>query len=175
MKTNVALIGFMGVGKSVVSLVLARKLGKKRVEVDSWLVQRTGKSISQIFQEKGEIAFREMEIEAIKDIVVQDNQVIDCGGGVPLNKINIDRLKQKAVIVWLRASPEVIAQRTSTDNHGRPLLDGVNRIDDIARLMKQRQSYYASAADVKIDTSRQDAVTISERIVGRLKKNADFS
>ncbi len=67
--------------------------------------QRAGKSIPQIFQEDGEIAFRELEIEVIKEIASKENLVIDCGGGVVLNKINIDRLKQNAIIVWLTASP----------------------------------------------------------------------
>ena len=124
MKSNVALIGFMGVGKSAVGKALAERLGKKYVEVDSLIVQKAGKSITQIFQEEGEIAFRELEIEVIKEIALKKNQVIDCGGGVVLNKINIDRLKQNAVIIWLTASPEVILKRTTLDGDVRPLLKG---------------------------------------------------
>jgi shikimate kinase len=91
----------MGVGKTVAGRVLAERLRKKLVEVDSLIAQRAGKTIPQIFREDGEIVFRELEIAVIKEVSAKSNQVIDCGGGVVLNKINIDRLKQSAVVFWL--------------------------------------------------------------------------
>jgi shikimate kinase len=174
MKTNVAVIGFMGVGKTAASKGLAEQLGKKLVEADSLIVQRAGKSIPQIFREDGEIAFRELEIEVIKEVADRENQIIDCGGGVVLNKINIDRLKQKAVIVWLTASAEVIVRRTRLDGNGRPLLMGKNGIPEINSLLQFRQPFYEIAADIKVDTSELDLKSLVEQIIEKLKKHADF-
>ena len=94
--------------------------------MDSLIDEKAGKSIPRIFQEDGEIAFREMEIEVIKEIASRKNQVIDCGGGVVLNKINIDRLKQNAVIVWLTASPSDILKRLP-DGDREAFVQGKNK------------------------------------------------
>ena len=77
--------------------------------------QKAGKTIPEIFREDGEIAFRELEIEVSKEAAEEKNAVIDCGGGVVLNKINIDRLRKDTVIVYLTASPGVILKRTVTE------------------------------------------------------------
>jgi shikimate kinase len=175
MKNNVALIGFMGVGKSAVGKVLAERLEKTLIEVDFLIVRKAGKSIPQIFREDGEIAFRELEIEVIKDIAKGVNQVIACGGGVVLNKINIDRLKQNSVIVWLTASPEVIAERIAYDREGRPLLQGKNTLSHIRSLLNFRKPYYKRSADFEVDTSNLEIDSIIKQIVDKLKENADFN
>jgi shikimate kinase len=175
MKTSVALIGFMGAGKSAASKALAERLGKKLVDVDSLIMHKAGKSIPQIFREDGEIAFRELEIEVIKEISSGKNQVIDCGGGVVLNKINIDRLKQNSVIVWLIASPEVIVRRTIMDGDGRPLLQGKDTSAKIKDLLQKRQPFYEISSDIKIDTSELNISSMVEIIIDKLKENADYS
>ena len=108
MKTSIALIGFMGAGKTVVGKALAEKLGRKFIELDSLIEEKAGKSIPEIFRQDDEVVFRELEIEVTKDVADSKNQVIACGGGIVLNKINIDRLKKESVIVCLTASPKVI-------------------------------------------------------------------
>ena len=90
MKTNIALVGFMGVGKTAVGEALAKKLDRKFVELDLLIEQRAGKPIPEIFQQDGEVAFRELEIEVTKEVSRDKNLVIACGGGLVLNKINID-------------------------------------------------------------------------------------
>jgi shikimate kinase len=170
-KSNIALIGFMGVGKSAVGKVLSEKLGKNLVEVDSVIVNKAGKTVTQIFQD-GEIIFREMEIEAVKEISTGKDQVIACGGGVPLNKINIDRLKLDSVIVWLTATPGVILKRTKSDGGVRPLIN--NRgIEDIRDLLSYRKPYYQRAADIEVDTSKIAVPEVAEQIIIKLKEYAD--
>ncbi|MDD5039459.1 MAG: shikimate kinase, partial [Dehalococcoidales bacterium] len=126
MKTNIALIGFMGTGKTAVGQLLAKKLKMKFIEMDWLIAQKAGKSIPDIFRD-GEIAFREREIEVTKEIAGEKNSVIACGGGIVLNKINIDRLKEGAIIVYLTASPRVILKRTSSEQGKRPLLNTANK------------------------------------------------
>jgi len=174
MKTNVALIGFMGTGKSVVGKVLAEKLNKEFVELDSLIEQKAGKSIPDIFQQDGEIAFRELEIEVTKEVSGRKNLIIACGGGIVLNKINIDRLRAESIIVYLIASPEVILKRVLNEEGQRPLLNIPNKASEIQQLLKFRKPFYDRAADITIDTSRLDIDSVAEQILGKLKEDEGF-
>ena len=170
MKTSIALIGFMGVGKTAVGRTLARKLNKRFVELDSLIEQKVGKSIPDIFQQDGEIAFRELEIEVTKEVATAKNLVIACGGGIVLNKINIDRLRQEAIIVYLTASLQVILKRTSGDGVRRPLLEVANPALTVRELLKFRKPFYELAADIKIDTSKLDINSVVAQITGKIKE-----
>ncbi len=174
MKTNVALIGFMGSGKTAVGQVLAEKLNKRFVEMDSLIEQKAGKPITQIFDQDGEIAFRQLEIELTKEVAESKNQVIACGGGIVLNKINIDRLKNEAVIVYLTASPAVIQKRTSVDKNERPLLKSSNKAVTIRELLRFRKPFYERVADIRIDTSKLDIWSVADEIIARLKDDESF-
>src|ERR1039457_3438716 len=125
----------MGAGKSAVGRILASGLNKTFVEADAMIERKAGKPIPEIFKEGGEKGFRELEIETIKEIALQKNQVIACGGGTVLNRINIDRLKQDAWIVWLTASAETIIKRTGLNGERRPLLKGVANAAEIQAMM----------------------------------------
>ncbi|MFH1169598.1 MAG: shikimate kinase [Chloroflexota bacterium] len=167
MKNSIALIGFMGVGKTSVAKALAAKLGKEFIEMDAIIEQKAGKSIAEMFQQDGEIAFRELEIAVAKEVSQKQNAVIACGGGVVLNRINIDRLKQECIIVYLAAAPAVILQRTSEGD--RPLLRTPDRAFAIRKLLEFRQPFYERAADIEIDTSGMDADSVAEQIMSRIK------
>ena len=171
MKTSIALIGFMGTGKTVVGKALAEKLGKEFIELDALIERKAGKTIPEIFQQDGEIAFRELEIEAAGDVSEKKNAIIACGGGVVLNKINIDRLKQESVIVYLTASPEAILKRTSFDKNERPLLEAADKASEVRRLLQFRKPFYERAAEITIDTSKLDVNSVVERIIEKVKEN----
>ena len=174
MKSSIALIGFMGVGKTVVGQALAKKLNRRFVELDALIEQKAGKSIPDVFQQDGEVAFRELEIEVAKEVSQDENQVIACGGGVVLNKINIDRLKKDSVIVYLTASPWVILKRVS-DNDERPLLEVANPALTIRELLRFRKPFYERAADIKINTSRVGIDSVAEQIINKVKQDENFS
>ncbi len=173
-KTSVALIGFMGAGKSAVAQVLAARTGKTLVEIDSIIENEAGKSIPEIFAAEGEIGFREREIQAVKDIARLRNKIVACGGGVPLNRINIDRLKEDSVIVWLEVSPGKVQRRLRESESTRPLLKDSASPEELRRMMDFRRPFYSRAAEVKINTTRLDLGEVIERILGELKKNANF-
>jgi shikimate kinase len=174
MKTSVALIGFMGTGKTAVGRALAKKLGKCFIELDPLIEQKAGKTIPEIFREDGEIAFRELEIIVTKEAVVKKDSVIACGGGVVLNKINIDRLKKEAVIVYLTASPKVILKRTSHDDEERPLLKVADPTQTIRELSRFRKPFYERAADISINTSKLSIDSVVAQIITRLKEYEGF-
>jgi shikimate kinase len=171
MKSSIALIGFMGTGKTVVGKILAGKLGKDFIELDALIESRAGKSIPDIFRDKGEICFRDLEIEAVREIAGRENAVIACGGGVVLNTINIDRLGRECVIVCLEASPAVILKRTSGADSNRPLLDVADRLRRVKELLRFRRPLYRRAADVTIPTSRLGPEAVARKIIEKLKEH----
>ena len=175
MKTNIALIGFMGTGKTAVGKALAEKLGKEFVELDSLIERKARKTIPEIFKQDGEIAFRELEIEVAKEVAERKNVVIACGGGVVLNKINIDRLRKESLIVYLTASPKIILKRTSNDAEERPLLKVANPTLTIQGLLRFRKPFYERAADIKINTSKLDIDAVVEQIIIKIKENEGFN
>ncbi len=170
MKTSLALIGFMGTGKTAVGRALAARLGREFIELDALIEQRAGKSIPEIFRQDGEIVFRELEIEATREIAGQKNAVIACGGGIVLNKINIDRLREECIIVYLTASPGIILKRTSADESERPLLMASDRASQIRELLRFRRPFYERAADIKVDTSKLDIGSVAEKIIEKLRE-----
>ena len=172
LKSSVALIGFMGTGKTAVGKVLAAKLGKQFIELDELIEKRAGKTINEIFR-GGEVAFREMEIAAVKEVAGKNNQVIACGGGVVLNRINIDRLKQESIIVLLTATPLLIFRRTSPSKN-RPLLNTKDRLQSIRELLKFRQPFYKRAADFEISTSKLSVEAVADQIVDKLGQDESF-
>jgi shikimate kinase len=153
----------------VVGRLLAEGLGKAFLELDKLIEQKAGKTIPEIFQQDGEIAFRELEIEATEDTAKTKNTVIACGGGLVLNQINIDRLRKHSVVVYLTALPEVILKRTSLDKDARPLLVAENKAAEVKRLLEFRRPFYERAADITVDTSGLDVPAVCEKIIARLK------
>lgn len=175
MKTNIALIGFMGTGKTAVGKLLAGKLGRKFIELDGLIEQRAGKSIPEIFEQDGEIAFRELEIAATKEVAREKGVIIACGGGLVLNKINIDRLRENSIIVYLTASPEAILKRVSAEQGQRPLLEVSNPAQTIRELLSFRKPLYQRAADITINTSKLDIQAVTEQVLARLKEDESFN
>ncbi len=174
MKTNIALIGFMGTGKTAVAQALAKKLGRKVIELDALIEQKAGKTIPNIFKQDGEIAFRELEIAVTKEIAREKNAVIACGGGIVLNKINIDRLREGTRIVYLTASPSTILRRVAKEAGQRPLLQVDNPTQTIRELLQFRRPFYERAADIEISTSRLDINGVVAQIIEKLKADEGF-
>ena len=159
---NVSIVGFMGTGKSVVALSLAAKLKKTYVSTDDLIVKKENKSIHDIFKEKGEPYFRNVEKEMVKKASEMENVVIDCGGGVVIAEENVKQLKKKGPVLCLQAAPSVIYERVKNHRH-RPLLSGPHPQEAIDQLLKERASFYARA-DFTVDTNH---LTI-DQVVGRI-------
>jgi shikimate kinase len=175
MRSNIALIGFMGVGKSAVGRVLAERLSREFVEMDSLIEEMAGKSIPEIFEQDGEIAFREMEIEVTRKVAQKSGQIIACGGGMVLNKINTDRLRETSRMVYLKASPRKILARTTADTNERPLLDVPDPAQRIRELLDFRKPFYQRSADITINTSRLSVGKVADLLIDRLKEDEGFN
>jgi shikimate kinase len=154
---NIALIGFMAVGKSAVGRNLAKRLRRRFVDLDRQIEKAAGMKVRDIFEQKGEDYFRQCEKQTLAQLLTEEGQVIATGGGVVLDDDNLALLREKTLLVCLSASTDAILRRVG-NGASRPLLKGPNRRERIEELVQARQARYAQA-DVTIDT---DQLTLSE-------------
>jgi shikimate kinase len=164
---NIVLTGFMGAGKSVVGRKLAERLEMNVVDTDAVIEEESGMNISEIFRRFGEAHFRELESEAVRKVSTLKDHVIITGGGVALNKDNIENLRKKGVIVHLHAEPEVIYKRVKDEIH-RPLLQIEDPLKKIKELLEQRAPFYANS-NIEVDTSKLSVDEVVEEILNEIK------
>jgi len=164
---NIFLIGFMGCGKSTVAAGLSAKYGMDIVEMDQIIVEREGMSISDIFAQKGELYFRDVETQLLIEIQSENNKVVSCGGGVAMRKQNVEAMRKGGCVVLLTANPETILERVKDDN-SRPLLQGNKNIDFINEMLEKRRAKYESAADIVIQTDEKRIDDICEEIITQI-------
>lgn len=160
---NIVLVGFMGTGKTEVGKILSKKLGYALIDADTEIEKRQNTTITEIFRQQGEPAFRDIEAEVIKQLSGLKKNVISTGGGAVLRQENIDNLRANGVLVCLSATPETILQRTSVNND-RPLLQTENPLQKIKELLAYRRPYYEKA-DIMIDTENKNPLEIAEEII----------
>ena len=166
MLKNIALIGFMGTGKTSVGKILAKRLNRPVVDVDLYVEINERKKISEIFEKEGEARFRALEKEAIRQICQRQGIVITTGGGAVLDLENFEALKSSGWVVGLSAMPETIFKRIKNSRH-RPLLDGKDKFKEIERLLAARKPFYEKA-DFHFDTDGRSASQIAELILKAL-------
>ncbi|MBN1801357.1 MAG: shikimate kinase [Candidatus Lokiarchaeota archaeon] len=167
-KDSIALIGFMATGKSTIGKILVEKIGKDYsfIETDQLIVKDAGKSIPSIFSEDGEIRFREYEIAACKKASEMTHVVVSCGGGVILNKINIDYLKRSCHIVLLTASTREIYDRAMKDGkESRPVINKKDPKTEIENVLNFRRPFYQAAAEIIIETTGRTIEDITSEIL----------
>lgn len=159
----IALIGFMGVGKSAVGRRLARIMDYEFVDTDDLVEEAAGKPIAKIFEEDGEEAFRVSEITALKKGLSTPKRVVATGGGVTLLRENRDMLNEQASVVLLTAEPWIILRRVQPLEK-RPLLaDSPDPIRRIRELLRERAEAYA-VHHFCVDTSSTPPRMVAEKI-----------
>lgn len=166
-RQNLYLTGFMGCGKSTVARAFHALYGMPVVEMDERIEKEAGMPIPEIFRQKGEEAFRQMETELLDSLQSEKGAVVSCGGGVVLRPENVERMKRSGTVIWLKASPEVILERVSR-NDNRPVLKGKKTLPDIQALLEERRPAYESAASLVIDTDGKSARAICREILHSL-------
>ncbi len=164
---NIALIGFMGAGKSTVSHCLKDMLAMEEVETDAMIVKAEGMAITDIFAKYGEPYFRNCESNAIIELQNRRQMIISCGGGAVMRDENVENLKKGSRIVLLTAAPETILERVK-DSDERPILNGHMNVEYIAQLMEKRREKYEKAADIKIVTDNKSVMQICEELIREL-------
>jgi shikimate kinase len=147
---TIALVGLMGVGKSSVGRRLASALELPFRDADAEVEAAAGRSISDIFAELGEAAFREGERRVIARLLEQPPHVLATGGGAFMNEQTRALIKSKAISVWLKADLDVLARRVGRKDT-RPLLAGKDPIEVLTAQAEARYPAYAQA-DVTVET-----------------------
>ncbi len=164
---NIFLIGFMGTGKSTVASCLEQNYGMNIVEMDETIAKQQGMSISDIFAIHGEEYFRNLETELLIEIQKKENQVVSCGGGVPMREENVSWMKKNGCVVLLTAAPETILERVKDDD-SRPLLRDNKNVTFISELLEKRRTQYEAAADIVVVTDGKDAKEICREIFEKI-------
>lgn len=164
MKT-IALIGFMGSGKSTIGPMLAGALGRDFVDLDEVVKSEAGMTVDEIFAAEGEEGWRKRESRALQAALSGSVIVLSCGGGVILDPAN-RALLEGCLTVWLTASIETLLKRVG-EGEGRPLLDGPELRTTMERLHRARLQIYAEAADITISTDDKEPAALSEEILSK--------
>jgi shikimate kinase len=160
---NIALTGFMAVGKSAVGRTLAKKLKRRFLDLDKVVEKAEGMKVREIFAQKGQPYFRQREKEALVQVLQHGGQVIATGGGVIMDEDNLRLLRERAFLVCLTASTEALLKRAGNGTK-RPLLRRADRKERIAELLSEREAKYAQA-DAMIDTTHLSIDQVVEKVV----------
>lgn len=161
---NIVLIGMMGCGKSAIGRRLADWLGVHLNDIDATIEYEAGRTIAEIFREQGEAIFRKIERDVIARAVRDRPCVIATGGGAFADSSNRAHLRSGgAVVVYLKASPELLASRVRRSRK-RPLLSQDEPLDRIRELLVQREPMYL-LADHAIETDQLNVEETVARIL----------
>lgn len=164
---SVLLIGFMGAGKSTVGKALGAALGKPFCDLDRLIEETCQMTISELFAQKGEVAFRQAETRALKKALEED-LVIACGGGIVLESVNQELLVAHPQVVYLKAQPESLFTRIQQDDQNiRPLAEEKSSAE-LQEILQPRLPLYEAAASIQVDTSGKSPEMITAEILERL-------
>ncbi len=170
MKDNIAIIGFMGSGKTTVGKILAARMDWNFFDLDRIIELSEGRTINDIFNDDGERYFRDVETKIILK-TISDNKdcIFACGGGAVLRKENMYAVKKKCCIVYLAVSAEEAAARLTGSNE-RPLVDHGDRKRKIEELLVKRLPVYEKYAEITIDSEGADPGETAGKIIDIIKE-----
>jgi len=168
---NIVLIGYRGTGKSVISKSLTDILHCRGYSLDEEITQQAGKSIREIVEQEGWVRFREIERVVVHRISSEvRNSIIDCGGGVVMDKHNVTDLRRNGKLVLLTSSLEKIIQRISRDSNRPPLEGKLSFREEQQKALIERDPQYRAAADCTFETTHLEPRQIALKIITRFKK-----
>ncbi|MDX2085992.1 MAG: shikimate kinase [Candidatus Melainabacteria bacterium] len=157
---SVVLTGYMGAGKTTLARRLSECLECPFVDTDLWIESEKGLSVSEIFTQFGESAFRDFEKEALIKLLSQKPQIIATGGGLLAQTETLQYALGHALVVYLKASPEVLWQRVASAQHNRPLLSVERPYEQFVERYHQRQPYYEQAPIIVCTDALPEAKTL---------------
>src|SRR5580698_4647248 len=158
-------IGFMGSGKTHWGRQLSSKLGLPFYDLDTVIIGKEHRSVTEIFEEKGEEYFRFLEKDTLEEITAgQESFILSCGGGTPCFFNNIEFMKKSGKVIWLNTSIDVLTERLLRERKSRRLICAVDESDlggYIVRELSERRMYYQQA-DVTVN---EENITLDELIL----------
>jgi shikimate kinase len=163
------LVGFMGCGKSYTAKYLANELNIPYVDMDQAIEMQHGKTIPQIFEEEGELVFRNLEHEYLKALNPEYSRIISTGGGTPCYHNNMALMNSTGTTIFIDSDKQLIVERLLRGIHKRPLLQGMNEHDlgfFYDQKMKERRPFYEQA---NFQVKHQD-YEVLQRLIQSLEK-----
>ena len=165
--SNVFLVGPMGAGKSTIGRNLAHQVGKRFVDADREVEDRTGASVALIFELEGEAGFRRRERAVIEDLTSGEELVLATGGGAVLDPANRQTLRDRGVVVYLHAPLDVLFRRTRRDRN-RPLLQAEDPRARLEQIVRERDPLYREVADLIVETDHRTVRSVVNEVARRL-------
>ncbi len=163
MKKSLVLTGMMGVGKSTIGRLLAKRLKIKFIDVDKIIERNERKSIKKIFEDNGEKYFRKIEEKITFKIIKKKNAVIALGGGAFINNAIRERVLKTCISIWLKVSLEKLLVRYKRNNR-RPLLDKKKLDINIKKIYQTRKNIYR-LANFKVNCDNINKTQIVDKIL----------
>ena len=170
---NIYLVGLMGAGKTSVGRYLAKNLGKTFYDCDHEVERRTGVKIPLIFEIEGEQGFRVREASVLSELTKLQDVVLATGGGAVIRAENRRELASYGTVIYLRASPSDLWQRTRNDRN-RPLLQTADPLGKLEQLFLERDPLYREIASIIEDTGSQSVRTLAQRLQQRLQEKVEL-
>ena len=161
MSRNLCLSGMMGAGKTTVGTQLADRLGRRFADTDEELRRWTGRTIPELFEEHGEVGFRDLERQVIEELATYHDLVIALGGGAVLRDDNVASLLLTGVIIHLDVPAETLVARLTGDTD-RPLLADGALTERVTETLAARHDRYLDVSDVQVDGARPAAEVVEE-------------
>ena len=163
MNKSLVLTGMMGVGKSTIGRLIAKRLKIKFIDVDKVIEKKEKKTIKRIFEDNGEKYFRKLEEKTTLKILKNNRSVIALGGGAFINKEIRQKVLTSCLSVWLKVDLDKLIKRYNK-NDRRPLLDKKKLSTDVKRIYHSRKKIY-SLANFKINCDNIDKTKIVQKIL----------
>ena len=169
MKKSLILTGMMGVGKSTIGRLLAKKLRFKFIDVDRLIERQEKRSIKKIFDVDGEEYFRKIEEKVTLKILKNKSSIIALGGGAFINNEIRKEIIKNCCSIWLNLSLELLIKRYKRNNK-RPLLEGNNLESEVKKILQSRKKIYA-LANFKINCDNMNKKDVVQKILDLYAKN----
>ena len=169
---KIVLVGYMGSGKSTIGRLLSKKLNINFIDLDDYIERQLEKSISTIFEEHGEIYFRKMEHNFVKELMnKKDSFILSTGGGTPCYSQNMEVINSKSInVFYLKLSIVALVERLTLEKEHRPLIKNIETAEMpefIGKHLFERSFYYQQATNsISCDNKTPDQVVAE--IIGRL-------
>ena len=162
-RPHLILVGLPGAGKSTIGRVVAERLNRSFLDFDLEIERRQGKSIADIFGEKGEGHFRELERALTEELRLMGNMILAPGGGWVSNAEVVRLLRPPSKLIYLRVRPETALKRLGSERSTRPLLMRPDPLGELRRLLAARKTAY-EAADHVIEAELLDVEEVIKRV-----------
>ena len=169
---SIVLIGYMGAGKTTIGHAMAKEMGLQFYDLDWYIEMRFHRTVAQIFEERGEEGFREIERNMLHEVAEFENVIISCGGGTPCFFDNIEYMNRQGTTVFLEASVDVLHTRLTIARTQRPLVAGKSEEElraYINEMLSRRLPYYSRATHTFCADHLEDIRQVGES-VERFKK-----